>query len=86
MDGVNDSPDAFDGAWQIPQYKGNKMTCATCEHHFKPGDPVMVSEKENLLFCPVPEDRVTKNCVTGWVFENGKAILVTTMWFYGKPS
>ena len=81
MDESRDADDAFDGVWKIPHYNGGKITCATCEHHFQAGDPVMVSEKENLVFCSISEDMVSKNCMTQWVFENGKPLMATMMWF-----
>ena len=83
MDDADATPDAFS---ELPRYTGSKMTCATCEHHFRHGDLVMFSAQEDLLFCPVFEDAISESCHIRWVFENRQALCTTAMLFYGSSS
>lgn len=35
----------------MQEYRGKKNCCSICERHFKPGDPVFVVVKEDVILC-----------------------------------
>lgn len=67
-------------------YAGPKNSCAMCERHFKLGEAVHYSAKENLLFCYPRADEADymQRCSLRWVLENGKPLNAEPVEYRGK--